>query len=663
MLVCVLICAAAASADAVSAAQAAAPAGISVDGIQSAADSAGRHLSDAVSGASRMELPDRPIRIAAIAMPEWLHVDQAVAATAKLIAEAFAPHPVQFETVDSETLEDRIRAGTVDAFIASSGYFWRMTPYGVMSVGTLISHLGPDPNKNTAVAFLVRSDDRRLHHLVDLEGRKLGATFSTAFMTYRIGMAEIARMGRDPENFFSEIRFTGRVDQDEIIGMLDSRQVDAVVMGACWLESLPPERQRLYRVLDERSDSLRCRHSTIEYPGIMMAVAQGATPGIAHTIARTILSERHLTGNARWAVATDMRTVDEAYKLLKIEQYAYLRDMSFLSWLKRHWQWPAVAMLFLLGLAVHAWRVSALVHKRTVQLTALMRHREKTRDEVLSLSERMENLRKVTVVGQLSSMFAHEISQPLAAIACYCESQCDLLSSSRPNLKLLKKSCEGIRLAVTRSRDIVDKVRSYNRGGVDRSGAVELAPHVRRVMKALNPTLMQRASTASTCPSSLYVKCDELELDLLLHNLLKNALEAACEMPNPSLTLCVDEEETTVTIVIENSGRRLSSEDVERLRTPFFTTKAHGFGLGISIVSALVEASGGHICFWARPQGGLRVETTLVRAVLSEANPGGLDSAESHGAESSIRSSTAEAEKRDHDAPEQTAQKHKEYGA
>ena len=112
---------------------------------------------------------------------------------------------MEFETLTSKELTERIREGQIDAFVASSGYYWRMTQYGVTAVGTLISGRQPDPNNATALAFLVRAKDERFNELYDLKGYAVGSTFSTAFMTYRIGLAEIAKLGEDPETFFSPV--------------------------------------------------------------------------------------------------------------------------------------------------------------------------------------------------------------------------------------------------------------------------------------------------------------------------------------------------------------------------------------------------------------------------------------------------------------------------
>lgn len=433
-------------------------------------------------------------------------------------------------------------------------------------------------------------------------------------MTYRIGLAEIAKLGEDPENFFAQTVFTQRTDNSEVVSLLDRGLVDAVMVKACWLEAQPTEVQSRYRVLAPRFGGIGCKHSTDTYPGIMMAVTQGAHPIIAHVIARTILSHPLLPDGHRWAVTTDMRAVDNVYRLLKIENYAYLREMTLHRWLITHWQVPAFVALLLLGLLLHSWRTSVLVRKRTAQLSSALTERENAQAEIQSLSERMESLHKVTVVGQLSSMVAHELAQLLSVIQYYCESQRDILKNKPINERLLDISRVGIEKALARTRSIVDKVRSYNRGNTSRDDSVDVEASVKRVCATLNAELLRKTSFNVLCKPALSVRADKLELELILSNLLKNALEASNEVSHPVVIIeafpCADQ----VVVRVENSGKVLSEEDFHRLKTPLLSSKATGLGLGVTIASALAEANGGQIQFKARPEGGLIAVVTLLSA-------------------------------------------------
>jgi two-component system, LuxR family, sensor histidine kinase TtrS len=163
-------------------------------------------------------------------------------------------------------------------------------------------------------------------------------------------------------------------------------------------------------------------------------------------------------------------------------------------------------------------------------------------------------------------------------------------------------------------RGVVDKVRSYNRGYTARDDAIELQPTIKRVCCTLNAELLEKTNFHLVCPPKLLVRADKLELELMLSNLLKNALEASNETPYPVVTLEAFSQDKKIFIRIENSGRLLTEDDVRRLTTPLLTTKATGLGLGVTIACALAEACGGQVQFKARPEGGLIAFITLLDA-------------------------------------------------
>ncbi len=573
--------------------------------------------SDAVSAASRLSVSQKPLHIGIITLSNTLESKRAINETMLHLQQVFAPQPVVSEVMSTEALEAGIRAGTVDAFVASPGYYARMAQYGAISVATMISSHAPDPNNGTACVFLVRSNDPigdEITSIADLRGKRLSASFATAFMGYRSGLAEIAHAGFDPENFFSEILFYGTASNEGVTARLDNQEADVAFVTSCWLESLPEAEQRRYRVVSPRIDALKCAHSTRTYPNIMFAVTQGAYPGAAHLIAKTLLSMEKLSGGYHWGLATDMRSVDRAYRELKLENYAYLRDWSVKRWLQAHWHWVFIALMSVLGLVWHSWRVGVLVKRRTAELVTTMEERNRVQQKADELRERTERLQKATIVGQLSNMIAHELAQPLAALKNYCDGQKSLLQqpSSDRRDRMLAMSRDRMEQVLGRTVAIVDKVRSYNKGGMKRGAGVDLEAALHTVATGLNPGLRSRVHITVTGVSHVWVTGDPLEIELLFTNLLKNASEAAAETPEALVRVDMRREGRNIVAVIENSGPILTEEAIRKMQTPFTTTKATGHGLGVSIAMALAEASGGHVSFRCRDAGGLIAEVTLI---------------------------------------------------
>lgn len=569
---------------------------------------------NAVSSATRLLFPDRPVRIGIITLPNTLFGKRAINETILRIQKVFEPYAVDAKVLRTEELEAGIRQGSIDVFIASAGFYHRMAKYGAISVGTLISKNSVDPNNAVAGAIVVRADSD-YNSLMDLSGKKVSAFFPTAFIGVRTNLAEITKLGLDPEHFFSDVLYVGTADNRLVLDALDRHEVDGAMMSACWLESEPQEVQNRYRVINRQSeDVLHCQHSTRTYPNIMMAVTQGAPPGIAHIIAKTVLGMPKLSGGYHWGLATDMRSVDRLYRELRIENYAYLREWSVKRWIVAHWSWIAMMLLAIAGLIWHSYRVEVLVRKRTAELTRSMEEKREAQLKADALREKTEKLQKATIVGQLSNMIAHELTQPLATIKNYCEGQKAILESGDLDPGLIGTSREGIEKALARTVQIVNKVRSYGREGTQRDSTVNLEATLKGVVSGLSPELLCKTHLTVGGEAGLFVQADPLECQLLFNNLVKNALEAAVGCNDPWVKLSVQRKDNFVAVQIENSGLIIDEETLGRLKTPLITTKKAGCGLGISIAIALAEASGGRIDFARRQQGGLVVTVMLREA-------------------------------------------------
>ena len=117
---------------------------------------------DALSGSSFSIFQKRPLRIGVITLSETPQATKAIEITLEAIRSSFAPYPVFIDyRVPSEELEEGIRTGEVDVFVASSGFYYRLMREGARSLATLISDQQPDPNHGTATTLLVRAEDDR----------------------------------------------------------------------------------------------------------------------------------------------------------------------------------------------------------------------------------------------------------------------------------------------------------------------------------------------------------------------------------------------------------------------------------------------------------------------------------------------------------------------
>lgn len=550
------------------------------------------------------------INIAVIELEEDPEVVQVLETTFAALRRAVHPRQLLVTEMSSPEIEAAISAGRIDAYVSSSGFHWRMMPKGIRAVATLIESRRPNPNESLGAVFLVKDERKELQALGDLAGLRLSASYPTAFVGYRIGMAEIAKKHPDWEHFFRETLFIGKPDVPAVLRNLDNGKADAALIRACWLESNNIDISGRYRILNQQHDDLSCKHSTEAYPGWMLAVTRAADPADAALITKTLFNLRSSDGLPLWGQSTDLTAVDRLYRVMRLGPYAYLREWSLQRWVEHYWPWLAAGAMIVIALLIRGWRNEATLRR---QAAALL----EARSEAQRLHEKLEIFQKTGIVSQLSTMFAHELNQPLTSIRCFADGLEALSRNGGPSKEMLEKALSEIRTQTKRAFDIVQSVRSYAKRDINRNERVDIAAVIRRLgstAESANPDIVFEFVIPERVNG--FILANRLEIELLFWNLLKNAVAAAKSSPNPRIRIELSSEGHEIIATMENTGKVLMRDDLSRLTVPLQTTSQNGLGLGLSIISSIVECSRGTLDLEARAAqsgGGLRVVVRLPR--------------------------------------------------
>lgn len=574
---------------------------------------------EAISTATKRLYPDRAFRIGLIELSALHQVSGMVSKSVKELQKSFFPYQIDIQQLSSRELEKAIKERTVDAFITSSGFYWRMIPHGARDVATMISRNSPDPNHTVAITFLTKAGNASMRSLEDMQGKRLSASYPTAFMGYRIGLAEIAAHGFDPNSFFSSVSFTNSPEIESIAAKVLNGEADVAFVQSCWLETLPPEQRNKFQVVAPVSDNTTaCIRSTAAYPNITVAVLRDTPAGAAREIAKVLLSMPVDANGEHWGLATNFQSVDRVYKLLKLEHYAYLRDWSVKRWVEAHKPWIAVGIFCLLLLICHSFIVGYLVRRRTEQLAQANAEKKAIEARLSSLYERMEKFRKANTVSQLSSMIAHELAQPVGAAVSYCNGLKLLLENNALTAEKLLSCVRGLDHGLMRASKIIDKVRSYSKGSVNRDQKLNLFETITNARDSMSQKFRQSLAIDIRVNRTLLVLGDQLEIELLFNNLFSNAVSATMTSSSPFVTVTAETSADKVAVRIENSGKNVSEQDLLQLSTPFVSERGPGHGLGVPISFSLAEANGGNLSYALRPAGGLVATVTLRSASLPE---------------------------------------------
>jgi two-component system sensor histidine kinase DctS len=256
--------------------------------------------------------------------------------------------------------------------------------------------------------------------------------------------------------------------------------------------------------------------------------------------------------------------------------------------------------------------------RHTGWMSSVLDITDRKRAEELSRQqqEKLETSARLATMGEISSMLAHELNQPLAAISSYTAGalnvltrSADVLPATAPlDLGMLRRALEQANTQARRAGQIIRSVHEFVKKREPRRETVAVQ-HVVDGIRALID-LQARQSYVSLLldiePDLPPVLADRVLLEQVLLNLTRNAIEAmqAVEPARRVLKIAAAYDGSQVAVSVIDNGHGIAPEVAERLFSPFFSTKAEGMGMGLSICRTAIEFHGGTLDHAANPGGG-----------------------------------------------------------
>jgi len=241
--------------------------------------------------------------------------------------------------------------------------------------------------------------------------------------------------------------------------------------------------------------------------------------------------------------------------------------------------------------------------------------RREVEDHAQQIQSQLEHVCRVSSMGEMASTLAHEINQPLGAMANNAQAAVRGIEHGRLDSSEVLNALKDITADAFRASEIIRRLREFVSRRVPRKSTVLINDLVQEVVRlidfdARNHKVKLQLDLEERLP---HIQLDRIQIQQVLINLLRNAFEAMNEIPETErrVTLGTSGNSDEITIRVTDTGKGIPEAEIKRAFEPYVTTKPEGLGMGLCISRSIVEWHGGRIFGIPNSESGMTFGFTL----------------------------------------------------
>lgn len=411
--------------------------------------------------------------------------------------------------------------------------------------------------------------------------------------------------------------YTGGIDEGSIVGALAFLLVGSIVtVGGEWFQRARSDAQDINRAVAEREAHLRSILETV--PDAMVVIDEaGLIQDFSHAAERLFgWTAKEVAGrNVNMLMPSPYREEHDGY----LQRYYRTGERRIIGVGRVVVGERKDGSTFPMELAVGEMRASD--RRFFTGFVRDLTERQQTETRLQELQSELVHVSRLTALGEMASALAHELNQPLSAIANYLKGSKMLMARDPIPADRVSDAMGRAADEALRAGQIIRRLRDFvARGETERS--VESLPKMIEEASALALVGAKEHSIRVRFDFDRDVElvlADKVQIQQVVLNLIRNAVDAMMDSARRNLTVVVTPADDNMAMVgVYDSGPGISPEIADQLFQPFITTKRAGMGVGLSISRTIVEAHGGRI--WAEPNegGGTIFRFTLQRVGKEE---------------------------------------------
>ena len=231
--------------------------------------------------------------------------------------------------------------------------------------------------------------------------------------------------------------------------------------------------------------------------------------------------------------------------------------------------------------------------------------RRRAEEALRNAQAELARVARLTTMGELVASIAHEINQPLAAVATSGGACLRWLNRDQPDLDAARDAASRVVRDAHRAGDVIRSLRALTKKSGPQLTKLDIRDAIEEVLALTRGELQPHGVVLHTDLSAgdRPVLGDRVQLQQVLLNLIMNGIQAMAAVTDRRRELTVSvalAEPDRVQVTVEDTGPGLDPAIAQRIFEPFFTTKSDGLGMGLSICRSIIEAHGGQL--WASPR-------------------------------------------------------------
>ena len=542
---------------------------------------------------------------------------------------------IVLEAMTQQAAESLAAAGELHAAVVPSYLAARWERlYGTRALSASRSALAPDPAH--AAGYLIFSASPLRRSFADLSGQKIFVSASGDFAAFFL--REEARR-RSPGSVLPDFSL-GAVplrDAEEMLrasaAAVRSGEAAAAAVPVCELEAaqltLPAD---LFVVGELPHPGVACRTSTQLIPNQMLVRFPGASDAWSGYLAAAFLAmpEERAGG---WGPPPSLLPLCELLDNPDAPASLTTHPWDWSRFIEQY-RFALLSLgIVLLLLLIHGVILEKLVKRRTASLVKTMNEKERLEKQRAEAQRKFDALEKAGIVGELSSMVAHELKQPLTVIGSYSSGAQRMLARGTLTEARLEEALGQIASAGADAAAIIDRVRSYAKNPRRAMKPIAAKPFIQSIVDKFSATstasgVKLRCIVSAGVDERTQIEGDALEVHLAVRNLLKNACEAAKSAGSrsgersaePEVTLEMAMTRGGFAVSVRDNGPKLPPDAVSRIGEPLRSTKPDGLGLGLTMVRRIAENHSALFTLQPLPDGGLAATLVFPSAANEESS-------------------------------------------